>query len=156
LAAGVLEKRAPRKAVAQAGNLGALSGFLLVIASGFAASTAIFYAGVVLLGIGTGLSTVANLALMFDLTLPGYVGLFIGAWGVSNALSRLVGTMMAGVVRDVVTLTTSDALFGYMIVFGIESVMLAAAAFMLTRIDIQTFQRQVEIPSAVERAALSE
>ncbi|MDX9992190.1 MAG: BCD family MFS transporter [Anaerolineales bacterium] len=156
LAAGALEKRAPRKGVAQAGNLGALSGFLLVIASGFSASTTIFYVGVVLLGMGTGLSTVANLALMFDLTLPGYVGLFIGAWGVSNALSRLVGTMMAGVVRDVVSLTTSNALFGYMIVFGIEALMLAAAAFMLTRIDIQAFQRQVEIPSAVERAALSD
>lgn len=156
LAAGALEKRAPRKTVAQAGNLGALAGFLFIIAGGSIASTAIFYSGVILLGIGTGLSTVANLALMFDLTLPGYVGLFIGAWGVSNALSRLVGTLMAGIVRDLATLITENALLGYMIVFGLEALMLAAAAFMLTRIDTNTFHHQIEIPSAVERVALSD
>lgn len=156
LAAGALEKRAPRKTVAQAGNLGALAGFLFIIAGGSIASTAIFYSGVILLGIGTGLSTVANLALMFDLTLPGYVGLFIGAWGVSNALSRLVGTLMAGIVRDLATLMTENALLGYMIVFGLEALMLAAAAFMLTRIDTNTFHHQIEIPSVVERVALSD
>ena len=150
------KRRAPRKAVAQTGNLGALTGFLFIIAGGFLQNSAVFYVGVVLLGIGTGLSTVANLALMFDLTLPGYVGLFIGAWGVSNAMSRLVGTLMAGIVRDVATFLTENALFGYMIVFGIEALMLAAAAFMLTRIDSSTFHRQVEIPSAVERVALSD
>jgi len=156
LAAGALERRAPRKSVAQAGNLGALAGFLLIITSGFLETTATFYFGVVLLGIGTGLSTVANLALMFDLTLPGYVGLFIGAWGVSNALSRLVGTLMAGIVRDLATLITERAILGYVIVFSIEALMLAVAAFMLTRIDTSAFQRQVEIPSAVERVALSD
>lgn len=156
LAAGALERRAPRKAVAQTGNLGALTGFLFIIAGGFLQNSAVFYVGVVLLGIGTGLSTVANLALMFDLTLPGYVGLFIGAWGVSNAMSRLVGTMMAGIVRDVATFLTENALLGYMIVFGIEALMLAAAAFMLTRIDSNTFHRQVEIPSVVERVALTD
>ncbi|MCG2785860.1 MAG: BCD family MFS transporter [Anaerolineae bacterium] len=156
LAAGALEKRVPRKTVAQAGNLGALAGFLFIIVGGSVASTAIFYSGVILLGIGTGLSTVANLALMFDLTLPGYVGLFIGAWGVSNALSRLVGTLMAGIVRDLATLMTENALLGYMIVFGLEALMLAAAAFMLTRIDTNTFHHQIEIPSVVERAALSD
>lgn len=156
LTAGALERRAPRKFVAQAGNLGALAGFLLIIAGGLLNSISIFYTGVIGLGIGTGLSTVANLALMFDLTLPGYVGLFIGAWGVSNALSRLVGTMMAGIVRDLATLLTENALSGYVIVFGIEALMLAFAAWMLTRIDTNAFQRQVEIPSAVERVALTD
>ena len=37
---------------------------------------------------------------MFDLTIPGMVGLYIGAWGFSNALSRLVGSVLGGVVRD--------------------------------------------------------
>ena len=88
--------------------------------------------------------------------LPIGVGLFIGAWGVSNALSRLVGTLMAGIVRDLATLLTDRAILGYVIVFSIEALMLAVAAFMLTRIDTSAFQRQVEIPSAVERVALSD
>jgi hypothetical protein len=63
---------------------------------------------------------------------------------------------MAGIVRDLATLMTENALLGYMIVFGLEALMLAAAAFMLTRIDTNTFHHQIEIPSVVERVALSD
>jgi BCD family chlorophyll transporter-like MFS transporter len=99
---------------------------------------------------------VANLALMFDLTMPGYVGLFIGAWGVSNALSRLTGTLMAGVVRDGVTFLTGDVLLGYLVVFGIQAAMLAVAAILLLEINVQKFRQQVETPSVAERAALAD
>jgi BCD family chlorophyll transporter-like MFS transporter len=105
---------------------------------------------------GTGLATVANLALMFDLTLPGYTGLFIGAWGVSNALSRLLGTMMAGLVRDAVTALMHNLVSGYLVVFGIEAAMLLAAVFMLRRIDVESFHKQVEAPSVLERVGLAD
>ena len=124
--------------------------------SGILVSTSGFYSGVLLLGAGTGLATVANLALMFDLTIPGYIGLFIGAWGVSNALSRLVGTLTAGVVRDVVTRLTHNAILGYLIVFGIEAAMLAVAIGMLFIIDADAFHKQVEAPSVLERVALAD
>jgi len=156
LLAGALERRAPRKLVAQIGNLTALVGFLFILTSGLTGSTGIFYSGVILLGAGTGLSSVANLALMFDLTIPGYVGLFIGAWGVANALSRLTGTLMAGIVRDGVTFLAGDALLGYLVVFGIEAVMLAVAAILLMGINVQKFHQQVETPSIAERAALAD
>ena len=69
---------------------------------------------------------------MFDLTVPGKVGLYIGAWGFSNGLSRLVGLLMAGVVADVVTQDSQvNALSGYLVVFGIEALMLFIAAIML-------------------------
>lgn len=156
LVAGALERRISRKTVAQIGNIGALIGFLLIVMSGFLLSKNVFYAGLVVFGAGTGLSTVANLALMFDLTLPGYMGLFIGAWGVSNALSRLAGNLMAGIIRDSVTAIAPDPLTGYMMVFGIEAALLAIAIVMLTRIDATAFHQQVAPPSALERAALAE
>lgn len=156
LLAGALERRAPRKAVAQTGNLTVLAGFLLILASGALGSTGIFYSGVILLGAGTGLSTVANLALMFDLTLPGYVGLFIGAWGIANSISRLVGTLLAGIVRDGMTWLTNDVLVGYLVVFVIEAMMVALAAFLLLGIDTRKFYQQVEAPSITERAALAD
>jgi BCD family chlorophyll transporter-like MFS transporter len=156
LIAGALERRAPRKLLAQIGNISALGGFLVIVAGGVLASQGIFWLGVVLLGAGTGLATVANLALMFDLTIPGYVGLFIGAWGVSNALSRLTGSLMAGVVRDAVTKLTQNAVSGYLVVFGIEAVMLAVAIVMLFIIDVDAFHKQVETPSVVERVALAD
>jgi BCD family chlorophyll transporter-like MFS transporter len=156
LVAGAVERRLPRKLVAQIGNVGALLGFIVIIASGFVASSSIFYVGVVLLGAGTGLSTVANLALMFDLTLPGYVGLFMGAWGISNAFSRLSGNLMAGVIRDGVTALVGNPLTGYLTVFGIEAAMLAVAILMLSSINVTSFHQQVEVPSVLERAAIAD
>jgi BCD family chlorophyll transporter-like MFS transporter len=155
LIAGALEGRVVKKTVAQFGNLGALAGFVVIIISGLVHSTSVFYAGVILLGLGTGLSTVANLSLMFDLTMPGMVGLYIGAWGFSNALSRLVGTLLAGILRDVVTQATGWALSGYLVVFLIEALMLATAVFMLYRIDVNQFRKGVEQPSFAEKAALA-
>ena len=144
-----------KRTIAQLGNLGAFAGFIAIVASGLVRSTSIFYTGVTLLGLGTGLSTVANLSLMFDLTVPGMVGLYIGAWGFSNALSRLTGTLLAGIMRDVVNQLTGVALSGYLVVFGIEALMLFAATLMLTRIDVQKFQKNIEEPSFVEKVTLA-
>ena len=156
LLAGLLERFLPRKQVAQLGNISALAGFLLIIAGGLILSQPVFWIGVLVLGCGTGLATVANLALMFDLTLPEYTGLFIGAWGVSNALSRLIGTMLAGIFRDVFVNITGQQVGAYLMVFGMESVMLAMAIFMLVRIDVKDFHKQVVAPSVLERAATAD
>jgi MFS transporter, BCD family, chlorophyll transporter len=156
LVAGALEGRIARRNMAQTGNTIALLGFLVIIVSGGMASLTVFYIGVTLLGIGTGLSTVANLSLMFDLTVPEKVGLFIGAWGLSNALSRLTGSVLGGVVRDVVTRISGNFLAGYLVVFGIEAALLLVAILMLSRIDVVSFRKQAEAPSVFERAALSD
>ena len=153
--AAALEKRVKKKAVAQSGNIGALVGFLLIIVSGFMNSLNVFYIGIMLLGFGTGISTIANLSLMFDLTVAGKVGLYIGAWGFSNGMSRLTGLLLAGVVADVATQVTGQPLSGYFVVFGIEALMLLVAAIMLTRIDVQAFKNKVEEPSFVDKVALA-
>lgn len=153
--AGLLEGRVHKRVVAQVGNLGALAGFIVIVLSGFIGGLGVFYTGVSLLGIGTGLSTVANLSLMFDLTVAGNVGLYIGAWGFSNAMSRLTGSLLGGIVRDGVTQATGLALSGYLVVFAIEAIMLAAAALMLARIDVFAFKRKAAEPSFVEKVALA-
>ncbi|HEY9528680.1 MAG TPA: BCD family MFS transporter [Anaerolineales bacterium] len=155
LVAGLMEGRVSKRLVAQLGNTGALLGFIVIVISGILINKSVFYTGVTLLGIGTGLSTVANLSLMFDLTIPGMVGLYIGAWGFSNALSRLVGSILGGVVRDVVTQVTGLALSGYLVVFSIEAVMLLIATIMLYRINVNAFRKQVEEPSFAEKVAIA-
>lgn len=155
IVAGLLEGRVSKRLVAQLGNTGALLGFIVIVISGILINQSVFYTGVTLLGIGTGLSTVANLSLMFDLTMPGMVGLYIGAWGFSNALSRLVGSVLGGVVRDVVTQATGHALSGYLVVFSIEALMLFIATVMLYRINVNAFKKQVEEPSFVEKVAMA-
>lgn len=152
--AGFLDGRANKKYVAQSGNLGVLTGFVIIVISGLTASLPAFYIGIILLGFGTGISTIANLSLMFDLTVPEKVGLYIGAWGFSNGLSRLVGLLMAGVVADLATQVTGDSMNGYLIVFGIEALMILTAAIMLYRIDVNAFQKKAHEPSFVNKVAV--
>ncbi|MCI0608055.1 MAG: BCD family MFS transporter [Anaerolineae bacterium] len=155
LIAGFLEGRVSKRRIAQFGNTGALLGFIVIVISGIMINTNVFYTGVTLLGLGTGLSTVANLSLMFDLTVPEHVGLYIGAWGFSNALSRLTGSVLGGVLRDVVTQVTGIALSGYLVVFSIEALMLFVATYMLYRIDINAFKRKAHKPAFVDKVALA-
>jgi len=153
--AGFLDGRVKKKYVAQTGNLAALFGFIVIVISGLIANKNAFYVGITLLGFGTGISTIANLSLMFDLTVPEKVGLYIGAWGFSNGLSRLVGLLMAGVIADVATKITGDALHGYLVVFGLEALMLFIAAIMLYRIDVGVFQKKAHEPGFAEKIALA-
>jgi BCD family chlorophyll transporter-like MFS transporter len=153
--AGLLEGRMAKKTIAQMGNLGALAGFVLIIVSGLMGSLSTFYLGLTLLGFGTGFSTVANLSLMFDLTMAQHVGLYIGAWGFSNGLSRLIGLLMAGIVADTATKITGSEMNGYLIVFGLEALMLAIASILLLRIDVTRFKKRAEEPSFVEKVALA-
>lgn len=153
--AGFLDERVKKKYVAQSGNLAALIGFVVIVLSGMTANQTAFYIGITLLGFGTGISTIANLSLMFDLTVPEKVGLYIGAWGFSNGLSRLVGLLMAGVVADFATHVTGNALNGYLVVFSLEALMLFTAAVMLYRIDVAVFQKKAHEPGFAEKVALA-
>jgi len=153
--AGFMEGRVEKKKIAQMGNICAILGFLLIIVSGIAQSLGIFYAGIMLLGFGTGIATVANLSLMYNLTVREEVGLYIGAWGFSNGLSRLTGLLMAGIVADLATQLTGDLLSGYLLVFGLEALMLLLAAIMLHRIDVSAFQKKAHEPSFTDKVALT-
>ena len=119
LLTGWLETRLSKRTVAAWGGWGALLGFVLIVFSGMIINQGVFYAGIVFLGIGTGISTVANLSLMLDMTVAGQIGLFIGAWGMANAISRLVGSVLGGIGRDLVTSLTGNSILGYVVVFGV-------------------------------------
>jgi len=155
LLAGALESRLGKRSVARWGAWSALLGFALIVVSGLLLNLGVFYLGVVLLGVGTGLSTVSNLSLMLDMTTAENVGLFIGAWGMANAASRLVGTVLGGAVRDVVTQAASKPLAGYVTVFTIEAAMLAASLLLLRRINVSAFQQKASSISVVERTAMA-
>jgi BCD family chlorophyll transporter-like MFS transporter len=129
---------------------------VLIAAGGGLMNITIFYTGVILLGFGTGLSTVANLSLMLDMTTADKVGLFIGAWGMANALSRLFGSVLGGAVRDLATRLTQQPVAGYVIVFAMMAAIMFVSLVLLRSIDVAAFRRQAEENmSLVERAALA-
>ncbi len=155
IAAGPLQARTSKRTVVKLGNWGAFAGFAVIVLSGLLHASPVFYAGVVLLGLGTGFATVSNLSLMLDMTTAEKVGMYIGAWGVANAISRLVGQVLGGVVRDVVTLAVENPVTGYVVVFSLEAVCLLVALALLSRIDVGAFQSAAKRPvSLAESAAL--
>ncbi len=153
--AGPLERRASKRSLARLGGMGGIAAFLLISGSGLLANLTLFYLGVVLLGLATGFSTVSNLSLMLDMTVPGREGLFMGAWGIANAYSRLAGALMSGALRDLSTRLLSNMVVGYVIVFLLQALMLLVSLFLLSRIDVSAFQRKASALPVVERASLA-
>ena len=144
------------RTVARIGAWGGILAFLLIAGSGVGASLIVFYTGVVLLGLSTGLATVSNLSLMLDMTVAGSVGMFMGAWGVANAMSRFIGAVMSGAVRDIVTQISKNPVGGYVIVFLIEAAILGISLIILGSINVQVFRSRAEEDiSLVERAAMA-
>lgn len=155
LIAGFMEGRVAKRKVVVLGAWGAIVAFLLIAASGILVSLTVFYLGVVLLGLATGLATVSNLSLMLDMTIAGNVGLFIGAWGMADAFARLTGSVMSGAVRDIVSRLAENAILGYVIVFNLEALMLLASLFLLRSIDVSIFKRHAMETTVVERAVIA-
>ena len=155
LVAGALERRISKRTIAFWGGGVALVGFVLIAASGALANIGVFYTGVVLLGTGTGLSTVSNLSLMLDMTTATKVGLFIGAWGMANAASRLIGALLSGLVRDILSQILQDPVLAYVSVFSILALLLLISLIILRRIDATAFHREAATTTMIERAALA-
>ena len=156
--AGALEGRVSKLTVARIASwLGVLS-FALVAISAFVGGKNLFYFGVLLLGIATGPATVSNLSLMLDMTIPGKVGLFIGAWGSASAFARLTGSVVTAVFRDVARWSPDSAVIGYAAGFVLLGLFLIISLIILRRIDVAAFQagENAATPSSViERAALA-
>jgi len=152
---GWLETKYSKRLLAAWGGMGAFVGFAFITISGIFQSQGIFFTGVFFLGIGTGVSTVSNLSMMLDMTIDGQVGVFIGAWGMASAVSRLIGSVLGGAGRDIITQITGDAVLGYIIVFGFMTLFMVVSLIMLTRINIDEFQQSGGQSSVLERAAIA-
>ncbi len=156
--AGLLEDRFPKIKVVRLSAWLAIGAFVVVALSGPLRSQPLFYTGVVLLGLATGPATVSNLSLMLEMTVPGKIGLFIGAWGSASALARLLGSFTTALVRDLARYSPAGALFGYMAGFLALAAFLYLSLVVLRRIRLVEFLRQAELPayqsSVIERASL--
>lgn len=149
----VLSRWLSKKTGAVLGCILAVSGLVFIATGGLLGLQVLFIAGIATLGLGTGIATSTNLALMLDMTTPEQTGLFLGAWGVADALARGMGGLLGGVGRDVLTLIIGDLLLGYVGVFLIEALILCVALLMLRMINVQSFRN--EQPSLSQIVALA-
>jgi BCD family chlorophyll transporter-like MFS transporter len=135
----VLNRFMTKKEGAMAGGLIAIVGLLMIASSGLLMAESLFRPGIAILGLGTGIATATNLGLMLDMTTPAQTGLFLGAWGVADALSRGMGMLLGGVVRDVITAFSGNVISGYVSVFFIEAMFLVVSLMLLRQLDVSRF-----------------
>lgn len=142
-----------KKQGATLGGVIATIGLLLIAASGLWQMLTLFRPGIAILGFGTGIATATNLGLMLDMTTTEQAGLYIGAWGVADAIARGIGMLLGGIVRDMITWTTGNVGLGYITVFFIEAIFLLLSLALLAQIDAVRFRSRQ--PTLLELAALS-
>ncbi|MCS7013875.1 MAG: BCD family MFS transporter [Chloroherpetonaceae bacterium] len=127
-----------RKQGAQIGLALAACGLLLIAASGLLGLKAAFFIGLATLGLGTGIATATNLALMLGMTPEGQTGVYMGAWGIADALSRALGNFLSGVWRDAMTYLSGNPLVGYVSVFLTQVLLLGVSLWLLQKISEET------------------
>lgn len=149
----ILSRWLNKKQGAALGGVIATVGLLVIGLSGSLEWELLFRPGIAILGFGTGIATSTNLALMLDMTTAEQAGLFIGAWGVADAVSRGLGLFLGSTVRDLVTFASSNATLGYVVVFYLEAGCLLASLLLLSQIDVARFRSRQ--PDLIELAALS-
>ncbi len=114
--------------------------FGLIILAGFTQQPKMLQSAMVFFGIAAGMATVGGISLMLDLTAAETAGTFIGAWGLAQAMSRGLATLIGGVILDIGKNIFATPLMSYSLVFIIQAIgMLVAIAF-LDRVDVKEFK----------------
>jgi len=147
-----LTKRFGMKKVAGLGAVIAAAGLAFIVAAGAVHQVGLLMPGLAVFGFGSGISTAANLALMLDMTVAGQVGVFIGAWGVADALARFGGTLLSGILRDVIGYAMGSVYAGYAVVFGIEIALFGVSLLLLKHIEVGAFARHATTRDVIAAA----
>ncbi len=149
----LLNRWMTKKLGALLGGILATIGLCTISVSGILDIQMLFLVGIIIFGLGTGIATSTNLALMLDMTTPEQVGLFIGAWGFADSLARGAGSLLGGLGLDILKSLTENTTISYAGVFLIEALMLAISLMMLRSINIQAFRE--EQPTLTQVVALA-
>ena len=129
------------------GMVGGTLGFVLISTAGQSNEPLTFYQGIALIGAGRGLFIVGSLVLVMSLVDSQHTGLFLGLWGVSQALAQGVGTIIGGFVRDFTLNLTSSPLQGYVTVYLASAICLTIAALLMIALRIERRVQSGELRS---------
>jgi MFS transporter, BCD family, chlorophyll transporter len=114
--------------------------FGLIIAAGFTQQPKMLQLAIVLFGITAGIATVGGISLMLDLTAAKTAGTFIGAWGLAQAMSRGLATLIGGIVLDIGKGIFNESLISYGLVFMMQALVMILAIIILERVDVEEFK----------------
>ena len=129
--------------MALAGALVGVPAFAAVAGASASLSVDLFVGGVVLVGFAAGLFGHGTLTAAMNRAPRDQVGLAMGAWGAVQATAAGIGVAAGGVLRDVVDALarggslgpdTDHAATGFVAVYGLEALLLAATALVMVRL----------------------
>lgn len=108
-----------------------LAGFGVISVASEAALIDIFRVGVGLISLGRGLFLVGSVILVMSLTDVNHAGLFLGIWGIVQAMAQGIGVIGGGLVRDVAQQQTGSVVLGYTTVYATSLVLLLTVVLLL-------------------------
>ncbi len=119
-------------------------GFGMIIASGVIINSGVFMGGVLVIGLGAGTITIANLTLMMNMTDDRNAGVYLGTWGFSQAVGVGGGTLIGGILRDLGEFVFNSSMGGYFVVYGLEIVLLIVAIPLIGAVNVGRFREITE------------
>ena len=142
---GILWRKRPpemQQRVASVGLLVMALGLVGLVFVALSGQRRLLEVALLVFGGGFGVYTYGGVALMAVMSPDRHAGAYLGLWTVCNLLFKGLGTFLGGATRDLflLQLGVSPGL-SYGIVFVLQALGLAAAALLLTRIDILGFAR---------------
>jgi BCD family chlorophyll transporter-like MFS transporter len=150
----IWRKRRPEEQTntSQSGLLVMALGMGILVASATSGNTSVFMTGLILFGAGFGLYTFGGLSLMVAMSPDPHSGAYLGLWTVAILVSKGLGTLLGGIIRDLMLLFGSATSAAYGVIFLVASLGLLAAAVIISRIDVSGFIRDSENPNLVQNA----
>lgn len=144
-------KKAPVLLIA-AGCVVGLVGFAVISIASDATLIGPFRVGVALISIGRGLFLVGSIILVMSLTDVSHAGLFLGIWGIVQAMAQGFGTIGGGIVRDLAQYQTGSVVLGYTVVYtGSLLLLLSVILILAFRLGKRLKVSEIKMPwSGVE------
>jgi BCD family chlorophyll transporter-like MFS transporter len=110
-----------------------------------AGNKGIFTIGLLLMGLGLGASVPGLIGTMMDITDRANAALYIGIWGIAQALGTGLANLGAGLMRDIAFNTfTGNLGVGYGFVFSVQALGSLISILLFMRINVVEFKRELE------------
>jgi BCD family chlorophyll transporter-like MFS transporter len=123
-------KRSPALIISL-GCVGGFLGFVIVSVASNSALVVPFSIGVALLSLGRGLFLIGSVVLVMSLTDVHHAGLFLGIWGIVQAMGQGFGVIGGGLIRDLAQAVTGSVLDGYTTAYMVSAVLLCGVVALL-------------------------
>lgn len=105
-----------------------------------------FRVGVAFVSMGRGIFLVSSVILMMSLTDVSHAGLFLGIWGIVQAIAQGLGVIGGGLVRDLAQYQSGDVAMGYITVYSGSLLLLFSVILLLIFIGRQLQVSEIKMP----------